>query len=257
MRKQRSSETVVVSEANSSRSVKIPNGIEIKNSCSKLPLGAISNIQRSLAWIDPADTVGIDSIELRYKLADAGPEAPAWHKHATEQDLSVNGLYFRGQDLVPASITLFVRDLYRGIPKVYWLTPVTTLVVAQTLAHEVGHHLIAERGYVFAPGEKVQPSEYEEEMAHRYSFSVIKRMRTCWYYRLGAWVTKDLAGWHYVKAMLAWEAGDYEGAAESWYRSFHLDPDRQNAIYWYKRAIEEDLRRNSTQTAAPRSKHAD
>ena len=257
MSKEGSSEAVVVSEPNSSRRFKIPNGIEIKNNCGKLPLGAIWHIKRSLAWIDPADTVGIHSIELRYKLADVNPEAPEWHRHATEQDLSVNGLYFRGQDVSPASITLFVRDLYRGIPKVYWLTPVTTLAVAQTLAHEVGHHVIAERGYVFARGEKLFPREYEEEMAHRYSYSVIKRMRERWYFRLGMWAKKDLAGWHYVKGMLNWRDRKYKRAAENWYRSFHLDPDRQDAIYWYKRAREEEFGRNSTKTAAPTSNHAD
>jgi hypothetical protein len=110
--------------------------------------------------------------------------------------------------------------------------------VARTLAHEVGHHLIAERGYVFAPGEKVEPAEYEEEMANRYSYSVIKRMRERWYYRLATWATKDLAGWHYVQGMLNWRDGKYEQAAQSWYKSFHLNPDREDAIYWYKRAGE-------------------
>jgi hypothetical protein len=217
---------------------KLLNGMKIRNSCIKLPLGAIWHIRRSLAWIDTADIVGIDSIELRHKIDDADPEAPEWHRHATEQDLSVNGLYFRHQGVSSASITLFVRDLYRGIPKMYWLTPVVTLAVAQTLAHEVGHHLIAERGYTFAPGERIFPKEYEEEMAHRYSYSVVKKMKSRWYYRMAGWATKDLASWHYVRGIWKWKCGDYEGAAESWYRTFHLDPDRQEAIHWYKWAKE-------------------
>jgi hypothetical protein len=59
-----------------------------------------------------------------------------------------------------------------------------------------------------------------------------------WYYRLGKWAIKDLAGAHYIKGMLKWRSGAYEQAAQSWYKSFCLDPDREDAIYWYKRARE-------------------
>lgn len=196
------------------------------------------HVRRGLGWINPADLVGIDLIELQYKMADADSDAPDWHRQATEQDLSVNGLYLRRQGDSQARINLFVRDLYRGIPKIYWLTPVVSIVVTQTLAHEVGHHLIAERGYVFEQGEKVQPAEYEEEMAHRYSYQVVKKMKKGWYYKLAFWAIKDLAGWHYVQAMLNWRDGKYRQAAQGWYKSFTLDPDREDAIYWYKRAKE-------------------
>lgn len=194
------------------------------------------HVRRSLGWIHPADVVGIDFIELQDKISQATVSSPDWHKRATDEDFNVNGLYMRREGDYPASITLFTRDLYRALPKLYWLTPVTTIRVAIALAHEVGHHLIAERGYVFAPGEKLYPAEYEEEMVYRYAYSVIKRMRRRWYYRLGIWAMKDLAGWHYVQAMLNWRAGNYMQAAQSWYNSFTLDPSRDDAIYWYKRA---------------------
>lgn len=215
---------------------KLPNGIEIRNNCSQLPLGAIWHIRRSLAWLNQSDVAGIGSIRLADSIAET--DSPYWHQRAVAEGLSINGFYNPADQDEPATITLFVRDLYRGIPRAYWLTPAVTMLLASTLAHEVGHHLIAERGYVFAPGERVEPSEYEEEMATRYSFSVIKSMKSRWYYRLGSWITKDLAGWHYVKGMLAWKDNQYERAAESWYRSFCLDPDREDAIYWYKRAKE-------------------
>jgi hypothetical protein len=182
--------------------------------------------------------VGLGFIELRDKLEKADEGAPKWHRDASEHDLSVNGLYFRSQGDSRARIDLFARDLYRGVPKIYWLSPVITLIVAQTLSHEIGHHLIAERGYVFEPGEKVHLSEYEEEMAHRYAHHVVKKMRTRWYYRLAEYVIKDLASSHYIKGMYAWERSDYTRAAACWYRSFHLDPDRNDSIYWYKRAKE-------------------
>src|SRR2546425_11050083 len=131
--------------------------MKIKNSCEKLPLGIIRHIRRALSWINPTDLIGIEFIELHSKIGAADENSPEWHRHATEQDLSVNGLYVRREQLSPAHIKLFVKDLYRGVPKMYWLTPVVTLVAAQTIAHEVGHHLIAERGYVFEKGEKINP----------------------------------------------------------------------------------------------------
>jgi hypothetical protein len=210
----------------------------IRNNCSNLPRGAFGHIRRSLRWINPADLVGIAFIELRDKICDADGEAPEWHRRAAEEGYNVNGLYFGRQGALPANITLFVRDLYRGIPKMYWFTPVITLAVAKTLAHEVGHHLINERGYIFLPGERVRPAEYEEEMAYRYSYSVIKKMKAHWYYRLASWAIRDLAWWHYVHGMLDWREGNYKRAAERWYKSFRLDPDRNEAIYWHKRAKE-------------------
>ena len=210
--------------------------MEIKNKCSKLPVGAIWHVRRSLSWIDSADIAGIGFIEFRLRIPEATADAPDWHKRATDEDLSINGVYNPEEVNSPANITLFVRDLYRGIPKITWLTTVPTISIARTLAHEVGHHLIAKRGYVFAPGEKVQPSEYGEEMANRYSFSVIKRMRDRWYYKLGMWAIKTLAGWHCGQAAVDWKAGNYEQAAESWYKSFHLDPDLHEAVHWYKSA---------------------
>ncbi len=208
----------------------------IKNGSDKVPLGAVSHVRRSLGWISPIDIVGLGFIELRDRIEDADEGSPKWHREASEQDLSINGVYFRSQADSCARINLFVRDLYRGVPKIYWLTPVLTLIVAQTLAHEIGHHLIAERGYIFEPREKIHPSEYEEEMAHRYAQHIVKKMKTRWYYRLADYIIKDLASSHYIKGMFAWEHSDYARAAACWYRSFHLDPNRSDSIYWYKRA---------------------
>jgi hypothetical protein len=201
-----------------------------------MPFGARWHIRGSLSWIDPGDVVGIGSIILKDSIEEV--DDAIWYQRAISEGLSINGWYRPAVQGESATITLFLDDLYRGIPGFYRLTPVIRLSVAATLAHEVGHHLIATRGYVFAPGEKVVPIEYEEEMAHRYSFSVLKRMKRRWYFKLASFGMKDLAGWHYAQGALAWKKGNLKRAAESWYKSFHLDPDRQDAIIWYKRAKE-------------------
>lgn len=212
----------------------------IRNSYGRLPLCALWrwHLRRCLSWINPADIASVGLIQVEDRIPEANPDAPSWHRRATSENLTVNGLYQRAEEDSPATIRLFIRDLYRGIPKIYWLTPVVTLNMARTLAHEVGHHLIAKRGYVFVPGEKVFPADFEEEMANRYSHMVVQKMMDRCYYRIGKWATKDLAGSHYVKEILKWRIGDYERAAENWYRTFCLDPDREDAIYWYKRARE-------------------
>jgi hypothetical protein len=148
----------------------------------------------------------------------------------------VNGQYFAKTGDLQARIELYVDDLYRGIPRVYWLTPVFTLHLARTVSHEIGHHLIAERGYIFEPGEKLELPHHEEEIANRYAASVVSRMKARSYYRLAAWLGRDLADWHYLQGIFAWEAGRYSRAAERWYAAFLLDPDHLDASYWYWRA---------------------
>lgn len=214
------------------------NEVNLKISCANMPRGAIGHVRRSIKWINPADTVDLGFIELLDGIEEPNEASPEWHRNAFEHDVSVNGLYFRAENGSSARIYLFVRDLYRGVPRIYWFSPVITLILAQTLSHEIGHHLIATRGFVFAPGEKVYPSEYEEEMAHRYAYHVVKTMKSRWYYRLADYIIKDLASSQYIKGMFAWRKGDYEKAARCWSGSFHLNPNRNDAIYWYKRAKE-------------------
>lgn len=212
--------------------------IPIINNSSKLPYGAIWHIRRSLSWINPVDLVGIGHIQLLDNIVEPSQDSPEWHKRAVSEEINVNGEYIRQHQTSPAYIILYIRDLYRGISPFYWWTPVTTLNICRTLSHEVGHHLIAQRGYVFQPGEKVTPAEFEEEMANRYSATVLQKMKKNWYYKLGQWAIKDLASKHFILGVLDWKEKKYKEAAERWYRAFHLDPERADALHWYLRAKE-------------------
>jgi hypothetical protein len=65
-----------------------------------------------------------------------------------------------------------------------------TLKLARTLAHEIGHHVIATRGYVYKPWEKYQPRNgirdpFAEKMADAYASDVINKMLTSWLYKFG------------------------------------------------------------------------
>lgn len=194
------------------------------------------HLRRALSWIPEGDLFGLEEIVLEEQLGPATTTSPDWHHKIEGRNLVVGGRYFGRQGDVPPTIVLYVGSLYRGIPKVYWFSPVITLLLARTLAHEVGHHLIDQRGYIFERGERIEPREYEEELAYRYSFSVRKRMLRRWYYRIADWLTRDLAGWHYAIGIVDFREGLYENAATRWEITFCLDPNRDDADYWYYEA---------------------
>ena len=78
----------------------------------------------------------------------------------------------------PAEVVLYARDVYFGIPKLLLLSPMATLKVARTLAHEVGHHVRATRGYIYKLWEKYKPWDgvrdpSEEKMADAYASDVL------------------------------------------------------------------------------------
>ena len=199
-------------------------------------VGLSWHLQRCLSWIPVGDLFCLDELVLEEKIGPATAHSPEWHHRAERENQIITGQYFGRRANEPATIALYIGSLYRGIPKIYWLSPVVTLQLARTLAHEVGHHLICERGYVFQRGERLDQSEYHEELAERYSFSVRKRMQQWWYYRFGDWLTRDLADWYWVVGSLDWRDGFYDRAAYKWITAFTLDPNRTDALQWYAQA---------------------
>lgn len=196
------------------------------------------HIRCCLRWIPATDLFGIDQLTLEDRIGPPTAHSSEWHRQAYREEHDVIGQYFGKQNEVPASITLYIATLYDGVPWMYWLSPMITLNIARTLAHEVGHHLIAKQGYVFDEREKINEPEYAEEMANRYSFSITKRMKKRWYYRFADWLARDLAGWHYIHGIFEWRAGRYDSAAASWKNAYNLDPNHSEAAYWYHRAKE-------------------
>jgi hypothetical protein len=206
--------------------------ISIQNNCTKLPSGAIWHLRQSLKWIYPVDLDGVDAIQLFERLPDPDTKSPNWHKHARAEGYNVNGLYIRRDNYTSAHIQLFINDIYSVIPSLLYWTSVPTLRIAKALAHEVGHHLLDHRGYIFSPDEKIRYDKYEEEMAERYALDVVRKMRGRWWYQLGNWLTRKLAGHQFVLGTIDYEAKRYKEASEHWYRAWVLDPDREDASRW-------------------------
>jgi len=211
----------------------------IKNECANSPPHFLWQVGRSLAFVSLLDLDGIAFIKLMDEIEEPCENAPEWHKQAKAQGTCVNGQYFASEGKNPANIILYGRDLYRGIPSTYSWTTAPTLSIGYTLAHEVGHHLIATRGYIFQPHEEFKHDANREDFCNRYAFSVIQKMMEHWYYRLGQWALRDLAGWYFVFGSLDWKGKNYKKAAERFYTSFHLDRNREDAFNWYRRAKEQ------------------
>lgn len=207
----------------------------IKNECSNAPWGLERQVRRGIAWMSPADLEGIANIRLKNEIDGKDVILPL-HLTENHDKVSVTGLYLKRDTRRPAEIILSVGNLYRGMPRVYWYTPALTLNICYTLAHEVGHHLIATRGYIFENTESYTDDEIEEEFCNRYAFFVTKLMMKRWYYRFGDWLLRDLANWYYVFGCASWKDAKFEEASQHFYTAFHLDRNLESALYWYRRA---------------------
>lgn len=168
------------------------------------------------------------------------PEAsrPSDWAHLLQTELGtsvINGWYEAGTKKDPPFIILYAAPIYRPIPSLLWWTTIPTLRIIRTLAHEVAHHLIATRGYVFESGENVAD---EEALANRFSVKVLETTAAKWSYRLGQWCIRDLAGWYYTFAMTDWRKNDFKAAARRFYSAWDLCPDDEEAAYWYWQARE-------------------
>jgi hypothetical protein len=210
--------------------------MKIRNECTLSPRGLVRNVQRSLDWISPLDLNGISFIRLMDDLPKPTDRSPHWHKDLKKRYVYLNGLYVGRYQNEPAHINLYVRNLYRGIPSLLWQTPIPTLMIADTLAHEVGHHLIFTRGYVFQPTEVFKHKEVVEEFCDRYAVSIVKKMMVKRRYRLCRWTLKGLAGWHFGLGSFD-EGLKRDGhAAEHFLTAFHLNNNFEYALYLYRRA---------------------
>ena len=135
-------------------------------------------------------------------------------------------------------VRLFVADVYRGLRghlPFYYLTPAPVLLITRTLAHEVAHHLVATRGYIFEPGD----SDHDEEsLAEEYARRHLEKMKARRRYRFGRWLMNKLARLHYDSGVVYSSRRDYCAAAECWYMAWRLSPELSNVSEWYHLARE-------------------
>jgi hypothetical protein len=211
--------------------------MKLINECKNPPSGMLWQVRRSISWIFPGDLEGISCLKLIDQLEPAKEVSEPWYKKARKNEHFIRGWY-QAADRTGASITLHIRDIYKCIPGIYRWTPVATLIITQTLAHEVGHHISRRKGQAVGLTGRLDktPDKEEETRADVYAATVMGRMRRRLHYRLAAWAVNDLAQWHDVHAVLKWQEGKYKDAAERWYKSYLLDPYNERVRHCYWRA---------------------
>jgi len=209
------------------------------------------HLRRIVTWFIPHDLEGLESI----RVIDECPDDTAAAEVAPYlTGFLSNGHYSRRMDNRPAEVVLYARDVYLGIPKFLLLSPMTTLRIARTLAHEVGHHVIATRGYIYKPWEKYKPwtgtrDPYEEKMANAYASDVIERMLRLWHYKLGKFLARMVSTFFFKAGIQDYSDRKYQSAALLQFRAYTLDPENDDAGQCYRHAIE----KLKTQSPSPLS----
>jgi hypothetical protein len=196
---------------------------------------------RALSWIEPGALDGVEYIQI-IDTIHVREGAQKWDHQPPTQD-AFSSWYRPPQEGSGPSITVNVGELYRHIPFILRWTPAVTLAVTGTLAHEVAHHLVRHRGFVFSRDEahRKLTREQEEEIAERYAFATNKKMLRVWYYRLARRLMSEAAEHHYIQGLLDLKEGKYASAAARFHRAWHLVPEHEFAsrAYWYAKELEQ------------------
>jgi hypothetical protein len=209
--------------------------MEIRNDCATLPKGTFKHIRRCLSWVYPPDLQGIAFIRLIDKTPSDVILELKQYKLPNNLRHTL-GFYVPASNGKPSYIALHVPKILRGVPRWGLRTTMPSLLFARVLAHEVGHHLVSVRGYALHPSEQPRRRHgvYEEEMVDRYAFELVRKAKTRWRYRLGQWLIRQIAEWHFVQGRVDRERKDYTQATERFLKAANLNPEFDDArqAYW-------------------------
>jgi len=162
------------------------------------------------------------------------------------------GRYLRQTATRPAQVVLYADNVYLGMPSLLKRSSMVTVNLARTLAHEVGHHVISTRGYIYEQCEKYKPWDgvrdpYEEKICDAYAADVMSRMLRHWRYKLGKFLARMLSTLLHKAAIQEYWDGNYQRAASLAFRAENLNPDNEDAGQCYRHAME----KLKTQTPSP------
>jgi hypothetical protein len=198
------------------------------------------HIRRALRWITSRDLEGLDLIRVIDESHDDSESAklPSYLK-----GFAYRGMYLRKTATRPAHVVLYANYLYLGVPKLLKRSAMVTVNLARTLVHEVGHHVISTRGYVYNPWEKYKPwdgvrNPYEEKMADAYAADVMQRMLRHWRYKLGDFMARMISRLLHKAGIAEYWDGNYQRAALLGFCAHNLNLDNEDAGQCYRHAME-------------------
>lgn len=200
----------------------------IERAGSKNQPGLVKALEACLRWIPESDLRELNHVELVPNV-DLLKTEPCWWRSLNDRDpVWAKAMYSRRSNQGPAYITVFTDALSLPIERIIRFRPVTTLYFARIVAHEVGHHLIATRGFACDPTESSEAID-EEEHCDRYAFEIVRRMKSTWYYRFAARTLAFFSKVHFEEGRQNWLREDFTVAAASWYKAWLLDPENTKA----------------------------
>ena len=163
------------------------------------------------------------------------PGGLEWYRESRVIGAPVNGLYFESTASQPAIVFLHIPDVFGGLPRFLWGTSAGTLLIARTLTHEIGHHVLTLAGTV------ADNESDEETEASRYEVRVLIMMERELPIRFWLWLLKKLGDRQLAKGIRHWEKRDYRRALLHFDRALNLWTNRPLKD-WYERARAECLR---------------
>lgn len=213
--------------------------IEIDASC--FPPITRRHVERVLSWLPKRDLEGLEVVRVIEDCPDE--ELNADKVPAYMRGFRYNGMYVPRRKNGPAQILLYANDVYFGIPKVFLKSRMATLKIARTLTHEVGHHVIATRGYIYDPSEKYRPwngirNPAEEDMVDRYASDVLERMKRQLSYKVAELQTQTVSHLLYKAGLQDYFAENYKASASRQARAHSLNPKNEEAGQCFRHAIE-------------------
>jgi hypothetical protein len=206
------------------------------------------HVRRVLKWINQEDLKDLHAI----RVIDERTDDPEY----TKRPRYLSGFVYKGHYEFKTkdrnARVVFTNDIYFGIPRPMIYTPAATLRLARTLAHEIGHHIVDTKGYIYKPWENYKPwtgviDPYEEAMVEAYAGDVIERMLRRWPYKIGNFLIRKFANLLYRAGFEKYKEGDYQRSARLGFFSYNLDSTNLHANQCYGHAME----KLKTQTPSP------
>lgn len=202
------------------------------------PSGFVRRVRAALSWIDAADLAGVEFVYLFDDVPSISPGKNSEVEEALREGLLLFASYKPRGEHWPAHIMLIVRNLCKPVPPVLRHSAALTAWLTENIAHEVGHHLIAEKKFTLLPRADSQQFETEEEFADRFAKSVTTRLTNRPSYRFARLLLDLAAAIDYYKGAHHWKKGKYQLAADYFYMATQLRPDHSQASYWFWKAKE-------------------
>jgi hypothetical protein len=203
----------------------------------------IASLREAIEWINPVDLEGIDFVFL-FNDVPVTPQGQDLELDKVLQErFLLFGAYRARTEHSPAHVILIVHNISKQLPKILRRSSGMTLLIAETLAHEVGHHLIAEKRFILRRNQN-EEVENEEDFADRYATSLVRRMKGARRFRVGAAWLNLAAAIDYAKGAHYWKKQKYNRAADHFYMTCVLRPDDKDAGFWYRQAKAREREQN-------------